>query len=273
MEFGVVFPIYSLPPKMVGESIKLAEDLGFKYALFWDHYLLQTRNDTYDAWMLISYLSPLTKKIKLGTCVTPLPFRHPAVLAKMVSTADHLSQGRVILGVGAGWLASEFEAYSEWDVEKIRVDKTSEALKIISRMWSEEKVEHQGKYYAVKGGILEPKPVQKPHPPLWFGTKRRRMLRLAAKYGSGLIPTMSSPEEYGSTVQMLKSEMKKIARRAKFTYAYAQTPGMNASATTKLVEEFGQVGCEVFCTTLTMDSKQFPRYLKSIASNVIPSFS
>src|SRR5207245_8090746 len=91
--------------------------------------------------------------------------------------------GRTVLGVGAGWSTTEFEGYSVWDPPKIRVEKTEEGLQLILKLWHEPKVDFNGKYYHAKGAVLEPKPVQKPHPPLLFGGTGTRMLRMAGKYG------------------------------------------------------------------------------------------
>jgi alkanesulfonate monooxygenase SsuD/methylene tetrahydromethanopterin reductase-like flavin-dependent oxidoreductase (luciferase family) len=101
----------------------------------------------------------------------------------MLSTLDILSGGRVMLGVGAGWSTIEFDGYSEWLESKQRVDKTIEALEIIRKLWTEDEVTYKGKFYEMKGAVLEPKPLQKPYPRLLFGSSGRRMLNLTGKYG------------------------------------------------------------------------------------------
>ena len=93
--------------------------------------------------------------------MTPLLFRHPGVLAKRLAILDNLSGGRVILGVGAGWSTVEFEGYSKWLRAKRRVDKTREALDIMTRLWTEDVVSHMSQYYTIKNAVLELKPVQK----------------------------------------------------------------------------------------------------------------
>ncbi len=150
-----------------------------------DHYLrAEGRDDaTLDSWIGLCHLASRTKVIHVGTLVTPIPFRPPAMLAKIVSTVDVISNGRSFLGVGAGWSRREFEAYSEWNEPGVRVAKTEEGLRLILGLWTEDKVEFQGKYYRAKGGVLEPKPIQKPHPPILFGGSSPRMLRLAGTYG------------------------------------------------------------------------------------------
>ncbi len=172
-------------------AIMEADRLGLDGALMPDHYMWGPRvghsmrhpNRTLETWTALTYVAGKTERIRLGTLVTPLPFRHPGVLAKRLSTLDVLSGGRVVLGVGAGWSRVEFEGYSEWLDTKERVDKTHEAFDVMLRLWTEPEVTHKGKYYEFEGAVLDPKPVQKPYPRLLFGSSGRRMLRLAGRYG------------------------------------------------------------------------------------------
>jgi len=99
-----------------------------------------SNNSTLETWVTLSYLAGKTEQIRLGTLVTPIPFRPPGILAKMLSTLDILSKGRVVLGVGAGWSQPEFEGYSEWDEPKIRVDKTKEGLELMIKLWTQDEV-------------------------------------------------------------------------------------------------------------------------------------
>ncbi len=119
-------------------------------------------DSTLDTWQMLTFLSAKTETIRLGTWVTPIPLRPPGLLAKTVSTLDLLSQGRILLGVGAGVTQRMFEAYAQWDPPSSRVEKTREGIELILRLWREKKVDYDGRYYKAKGAILEPKPVQKP---------------------------------------------------------------------------------------------------------------
>ncbi len=141
----------------------------------------RTEIRTLDTWTVLSYLAAKTRRLMLGTLVTPVPFRPPGILAKMVATLDVITSGRAILGVGAGWSQTEFQGYSEWTDGKTRVDKTEEGVQLILKLWHEDKVDFHGRYYKAQGAVLEPKPVQKPHPPLLFGGSSPRMLRLAGR--------------------------------------------------------------------------------------------
>ena len=126
--------------KYIHEMILEADKLGFQGALMPDHYMWGNRNErinrpdnykTVDTWIALSYLAGKTEHIKLGTLVSPIPFRPPGMLAKMLATLDNLSNGRVILGVGAGWSQDEFDGYGEWSSDKDRVDNTIEGLDLI----------------------------------------------------------------------------------------------------------------------------------------------
>jgi alkanesulfonate monooxygenase SsuD/methylene tetrahydromethanopterin reductase-like flavin-dependent oxidoreductase (luciferase family) len=205
LDFGIVLPS-SLNAKQIVESAKLADELGIDFLLLTDHYLTPVSNQTVDAWTTLAGLATATETIRLGTCVTPIPFRPPQQLAKVVATVDQLSNGRTILGVGAGWHRPEFDAYSSWDEAKVRVAKTREGLDLMRKLWTSDKpVDFDGEYYRVIGSVLEPKPIQKPHPPLWFGTTGAYMLKLAARYADGWIPPVP-----GVPMDMYKTALKQL---------------------------------------------------------------
>src|SRR5437879_13217533 len=111
----------------------------------------QQKDSIVESWIALAYLAAKNQKIKRGTIVTPIPFRPPAMLAKMVSTMDVLSSGRAVLGVGAGWSQTEFEGYSTWDDSKTRVDKTEEGVELILQLWQKPLVDFKGKYNQAKG--------------------------------------------------------------------------------------------------------------------------
>ena len=183
--------LYANVETITGAVIE-ADRLGFHGALMPDHYIwgemrghrMPNAYSTLETWVTLTYLAGKTENISLGTLVTPLPFRPPAMLAKMLSTLDILSGGRVILGVGAGWSRDEFQAYSTWGGDKYRVDKTIEGLKLMVELWTQDVVDFKGRFYEAKSAVLDPKPVQKPYPRLLFGSQGDRMLRLTGRYGN-----------------------------------------------------------------------------------------
>ena len=177
-------------------------------------------DSTLETWIALTFLAGKTEYLRLGTIVTPIPFRPPGMLAKQVSTLDLASGGRVILGVGAGWSQTEFEGYSEWNEPKIRVDKTLEGLELILKLWTTGgRVSHHGQYFNAKGATLEPKPVQKPYPPLLFGGVGKRMLGMAGRYADiCCIPAFSEIGSEKSKEIVLKSA-RKYSREDKLSFA------------------------------------------------------
>jgi F420-dependent oxidoreductase-like protein len=152
-----------------------------------DHYLsVEDRRErgSLDAWATIAALGAATVKLRLGTLVSPATFRHPAVLAKMVATADHVSGGRVELGIGAGWWEREHEVYG-FELPPIgpRMDALEEQMQVIRGHWADGPFDFDGEYYSAKELDALPKPLQRPRPPLILGGRGgNRSLRLAAKY-------------------------------------------------------------------------------------------
>jgi F420-dependent oxidoreductase-like protein len=163
------------------------ERLGFEGLFRSDHYRsVDDRPDrgAMDAWGTICALAAVTSRIRLGTLVSPTTFRHPSVLAKLVVTADHISGGRVELGIGAGWLQREHEAYGfPFPSMRERMDGLEEQLEIITRSWGEGAFTFEGEHFTLRDHDAQPKPVQQPHPPILMGgAGGPRALRLAARY-------------------------------------------------------------------------------------------
>lgn len=165
-----------------------------------DHYLSvddRRERGSLDAWTTIAALAAVTTRLRLGTLVSPATFRHPAVLAKAVVTADHVSGGRVELGLGAGWWEREHEAYGI-PLPEVgpRLDALEEQLRLVPRYWEPGPFSLEGRYYSAKDLDALPKPVQRPRPPLILGGKGGpRSLRLAARYADEYNTVMSTAEE------------------------------------------------------------------------------
>jgi alkanesulfonate monooxygenase SsuD/methylene tetrahydromethanopterin reductase-like flavin-dependent oxidoreductase (luciferase family) len=197
--------------KMLEELVLEAEKLELDAFFVTDHYMLPWSDETLEPWLYLSYLAAKISEIRLGTYVTLIPFRPPGMLAKIASTLDVLSGGRTVLEASMGWYTPEFEAYSRWDLSNMRFERTREALELILRLWTEDKVSFKGKYYRAKNAVLLPKLLQKPRPPLWFGGSGKKMLRLTPKMSDGLIcigprwpPTYVSSENYGKMARKLR---------------------------------------------------------------------
>jgi alkanesulfonate monooxygenase SsuD/methylene tetrahydromethanopterin reductase-like flavin-dependent oxidoreductase (luciferase family) len=249
VKFSLIYPNQPgfCDPDLALSIAKAADEAGFSTLLVWDHYGLPWGAETMDAWAFLAYISSHTSRLRLGTCVTPIPFRPPSQLAKVVSTVDVLSKGRTILGIGAGWHQPEFEGFSTWDTDRIRVAKTIEGVDLITQLWTQDSVDFSGNYYTATQAELQPKPLSKPHPPLWFGVRGPKMLRLAAEYGEAWIPTMITPEEYSEGLKRL-TDLRQELGKSESIYGALQVfdpPDTSYEALTQ-IEAFAKAGCDEY---------------------------
>jgi alkanesulfonate monooxygenase SsuD/methylene tetrahydromethanopterin reductase-like flavin-dependent oxidoreductase (luciferase family) len=268
-------------PRLLEKMAVRADELGYDSFLVTDHFMTQVSNRNIDAWTFLPYLAGKTKKIRLGTCVTPLPFRHPAMLAKMVATADFLSGGRIILGSGLGWSRPEFEGFSTWRELPDRAAMSREALELMTRLWtSESPVDYQGRFVGVRGAVVEPKPVQKPYPSVWFGAMAPFHLRLAAAYGSGWIPVgprwtvaeMISPQRYAEMKAVIDAELSRRGRPAD-DFVYSILIGHADIATLRSeVEKYIEEGMNYFIIGQPRGADEtFLRDMEVVAKDLAPS--
>jgi F420-dependent oxidoreductase-like protein len=165
-----------------------AEKAGFDAIWVFDHFHTVPTPQleaTFECWTSMAALARDTSTIRLGQMVTCNGYRPPSLLAKMASCVDVMSHGRLILGIGAGWYQDEYEAYGyEYPETPERLRMLREALQVVKAMWTQEKAQFDGRYYQIRGAINEPKPVQKPHPPIWIGGAGEKVtLKLVAQYG------------------------------------------------------------------------------------------
>ena len=146
------------------------EKLEFDSIWLYDHFYPLSppfNKSVLESWTTLTALALETKAIRLGVLVTCNLFRHPSVLAKMSATVDVISGGRLQFGIGAGWYEEECLAYGiQFPKASVRIRRLRESVQIVKKMWTEEKSDFEGRYYRIKDAICEPKPVQKPHPPV-----------------------------------------------------------------------------------------------------------
>ncbi len=158
-----------------------------EHAWLFDHFMPLGNDPTgpcLEGWTLLSAYAALTKRLRVGLMVTGNTYRHPAVLANMAATVDVISNGRLDFGIGAGWNELEHSAYGIPLYEPgERIKRMGEACEVFRLMWTETKPDFDGKYYQLKGAYCEPKPVQKPYPPITIGGSGEQLtLRMVAKY-------------------------------------------------------------------------------------------
>jgi alkanesulfonate monooxygenase SsuD/methylene tetrahydromethanopterin reductase-like flavin-dependent oxidoreductase (luciferase family) len=258
-----------------------ADRQGLDGVLMPDHYMwgeeighsMKRPYHTLETWTTLTYLAAKTENIHLGTLITPLPFRHPGALAKRLATLDVLSGGRVLLGAGAGWSKVEFEGYSEWLGPKNRVDKTIEALSIIKSLWTEDSVTHESEYYHIKDAVLEPKPIQQPHPKILFGSSGDRMLSLTGREGDICFVPPWQGHRFDEIRDKVLKAAEEAGRRDKIEFMGGIMGADEPYSTEKyikVVEDAKEKGC-TYCnvgfpmTTMTADIKRF-------AEDILPSY-
>lgn len=172
-----------------------AERAGFTRLWVSDHLFLDpdaANTDCLEAWSLLAALAVRTERIRIGPMVTAQSYRNPALLAKIASTVDVMSTGRLDFGLGAGWKEVEYRAYGyDFPDAPTRVTQMIETLEICTRMWKEERATYRGKHYRIENALCSPKPMQKPLP-IWIGGSKPRVMRAAAKYGHAFNLTVSA---------------------------------------------------------------------------------
>ena len=211
--FGVYLPQANVDFSTVKNITIECERLGFDSAWLSDHLMAlgSPEDSILECWTTLSALAAATERIRMGTLVLCNSFRHPPVLAKMAATLDYISDGRLDFGIGAGWFRPEYEAYGiPFPKASVRISQLAESLEVIKRMWMEEKATFHGQYYDVKEAVCNPRPVQRPHPPVWVGVMigKRRMFDIVARYADGW--TISSlylptPDGYERQLEALET--------------------------------------------------------------------
>ena len=230
MRFGLQHPSFSFDYKdddtsQIFQSLKnlvtSAEEKGFDSFWVMDHFhqlqmIGAPGEPMLEGWTTISALAGVTTKIKLGTLVTGVIYRHPSILAKMGATLDVISKGRLFMGIGAGWNEEESLAYgiaSSFPSNRERLERLEEAIQIIRKMWTEEPTAtFTGKYYQIKNAYCNPKPIQRPSPPILVGgSGEKRTLEIVARYADAC-NLFGSPETVKTKLNVLKEHCKKVGR-------------------------------------------------------------
>jgi F420-dependent oxidoreductase-like protein len=164
-------------------GVDAVEEAGLEGLWAPDHFMLGPRKEEYEVWTLLSALAERTDDVDLGPLVGSVTYRNPALLAKMATTVDLLSEGRVRLGLGAGWHEVEHAAYGfEFPDIETRIEMLDETIQIAKAMFTREAPTFEGEHYRIEDAYNEPKPVQDPHPPIVVGGAGPKLLRVAARH-------------------------------------------------------------------------------------------
>src|SRR5438309_3970381 len=228
MKFGLIVPqgwrmdLVGIPdPVEAYETMtrvaQEAEALGFDSIWLYDHFHTvptPTQEVTFECWTSTAALARDTKRVRIGQMVTCNGYRNPALLAKMASTVDTLSHGRLNFGIGAGWYEQEFRAYGyDFPDGPTRLRQLREAVQIILKMWTEELANFEGKYYRVQDAINQPKGVQKPHIPLLIGGGGEKVtLKIVAEFADACNIGHLDAEGLARKFSILKQHCENVGR-------------------------------------------------------------
>jgi F420-dependent oxidoreductase-like protein len=186
IEFALFSPQAALSAKALFERAALCERLGYHSMWLVDHFFTRgmAELDHVECLTMMSALAARTGTLRIGSLVICNSYRNPALLAKSLATIDQVSNGRLEVGIGAGWMDEEYRAYGyQFPKISVRLGQLEETLQILKLMFTEKKPSFKGRYYSIDGAYNNPKPVQKPHPPITVGGSGEKvMLKLVAKY-------------------------------------------------------------------------------------------
>jgi probable F420-dependent oxidoreductase len=296
MEYALLVPNWA--PYDQDTMIELAresERLGYKRIFFTDHLMNPYgassgyAEETVETWALLSYLAAETETIRLGTGVTPIALRPPALVAKQVATVDRLSGGRIDFGIGTGWSEGSFGVIdTDFGDSASRRARLREGIELILQLWETAgKVDFDGEYYRSHGAVIGPKPLQRPHPPLWIGGRLPNMLKITAELGSGWIPWNVTVDFYAEALSRIREQAEPLGRADDIVYGagvlvvpedevdreMAQSHGGQPALTTKTVREwsdrFEEVGCELLLLMVLPDPAAAKPLLDQIAEKLM----
>jgi probable F420-dependent oxidoreductase len=233
MRIGVTVPNVheTLAQRTTIEAVgRMADDLGFDSIWCNDHLAIpsapdgaaepayaagygeQRHQNIYEPLIVLAYLAAVTRRVLLGTSVYLLPLRNPVLAAKQVVSLDRLSEGRLVLGVGVGWLEGEFAALGV--PYRQRGSRTDEAIAVLKALCAQDGGEFQGRHHSFTGVDFYPKPLQQPHPPLWIGGRSGAAVRRAARVGDAWHPSHLTIDELRQQIPELRAECERAGRSA-----------------------------------------------------------
>ena len=211
MEVGIVMPCSAItPPQLIAETAKAIEERGFasiwapEHVIFFEEYrskypyadhgkLLGFDHGMMEPWTTLSYIAANTTRVRLGSSICLVPQRNPVYTAKQIADVEFLSDGRVDFGVGAGWLKEEIDAL-QVPFER-RGARTSDYIRVMQALWTMDNPSYEGEFYTLPECTQNPKPVQAPHPPIFFGGESKAALRRVARLGQGWMGASLMPKD------------------------------------------------------------------------------
>jgi probable F420-dependent oxidoreductase len=182
-----------------------------------------------ECYTALAAVASITRRVKLLTAVTPIGFRNPAVLGKITATLDHISEGRLIVGLGAGWQRSEYNAYHlPFPANAVRVRELEDAIKLLKVMWTDPEPTYHGSDFAIDKAYNFPQPVQKPHPPIMIGGGGRKVIQIAGRHADVLSLVPPNPEGTTDLHRTVTFGKQQFRERVDLFYDTARAAGRDA---------------------------------------------
>jgi F420-dependent oxidoreductase-like protein len=210
LTFGLKAPQQHASMADIQRIWRLADDAGFDGLWLFDHFIPMTMGERsgpiFEAWTLLAAMAQATRRVRLGTLVTGNLYRHPGVLAKMAVTVDHLSGGRLEMGIGAG---GDDEADRMLGIPaapaQLRIERLDEACQVLRTLWTDERSGFDGAHYRLADALADPKPVQRPGPPIWIGSSGERYgLRVVARHADVWLNASLRPNDPAELPRLLR---------------------------------------------------------------------
>ena len=281
LSFGVQTPPQHVSYAQVCDLWLEADDLGYDSAFGFDHFLPIFSDPTgpcLEGWTLLAALAAQTKRLKVGLLVTGNTYRNPAVVAKMAATVDHVSGGRLILGLGAGWFELEHDAFGiPYYTPGGRARRLVEAVELIKALFTQDKTTYQGKYYQITDAPFEPKPLQKPYPPILIGGVGPKVVQpLVARHADiwhffvregGMPAAKKLVAHFDGVCAQVGRDPAEIQKSTSLSLDQLKLPADELRA---LIQTYADLGVRYFIVSM------FPDYdaaaLRRFATDVLPAF-
>ena len=277
LRFGICTDQNMTWPKTV-ERWRYFEQLGFDSIWDCDHFMQPSRPEGpyLEGWTLLAGLATVTERVRIGVLVSSNTFRHPALLAKQAVTVDHISNGRLEVGLGAGWYVPEHEKFGiEFPETRELVGRFREAVEIVDGLLRQEITSYDGRYYQLDEAPMRPLPLQKPRPPIMIGAKKPRMLEITARYADTW-NSSGTVDELRERNEILNEACARVGRDpseiVRSLYGWAAVmpddPWESAEAFQDVIGRYHEAGIHEFIIDQPRD-EQFD-VLEQVATDVIP---
>ncbi len=223
-------------PAAMLATARRAEELGYYSVSIDDHLFMRglmsdPRAPHYECFTMLSAVAAVTKRVKMLPLVTSMSYRNPALLAKMMASLDNLSGGRFIAGLGAGWFREEYDAYNfPYPSNAERIEQMGDGIKLLKAMWTQDEPTYHGPYFKIDKAYCDPKPVQRPHPPILIGGGGKRVLEIAAHEADILNLNPPITKGYVDVADALKFDRSKVLKRIEMIRGFLKGAGRGADS-------------------------------------------